>query len=286
MYSYFNWLFDDMRKVHWFLLLFLFVNVELSHGVQKNQSGQWLNNTTSSIPNLPDSLGLSGSFIGTTQGVLIIAGGSNFEKPIWEEGEKKYHDRIYALILENSEYSWQQVGTLPYPIAHGAVAETGQGLMLIGGENQDQKFDSVLRLQWDVITQKIIISDDLPVLPQPVSYTSAVVLENNIFVASGKIDQNGRDTASDIFWKYDLLRGNNWEEISPWPGAGRFGASLVKQSNGEYDVLYLFSGKSDNTYLQDAYQFDPRKKEGDRWTQLVDLPRPALLAPSLAIGGS
>lgn len=273
-------------KSCWFLLFLIIVSSEQLYGLQEEQSDHWLKNTISTVPNLPDSLGLSGTFIGTTEGILIVAGGSNFEKPIWEGGEKKYYDSIYALLNENGEYVWQHAGELPHPIAHGAVVETSRGLILIGGENQDQKFNSVLRLEWDEINQKIIISDDLPTLPQPVSYTSAAILENSIFVTGGKIDQNSREIVADIFWKYDYSRGDDWEEIQAWPGVERFGASLVKQSNGEYDSLYLFSGKSDTSYLRDAFQFDPRKKEGNRWTRLADLPRPALLAPSIAIGGS
>src|SRR5687768_6652808 len=71
------------------------------------------------LPPLPDSLGLAGSFAGTSNGALIVAGGSNFpDGPPWQGGKKAWHDRIF--VLEANAKDWRQVEQrLVRPIAAG-----------------------------------------------------------------------------------------------------------------------------------------------------------------------
>src|SRR5690606_33263815 len=100
-----------------------------------------------------------------------------------------------------------------------------------------------------------------PSLPSGSSYISASMLGNSVFVYGGKIQLDRIEKITNNFLELDLSDeiSPEWKEHEPCPGGARFGASLVKQSNGDYDCLYLFGGKSDQGYLSDAYIFDPRR---------------------------
>ncbi|MCH1440047.1 MAG: hypothetical protein L7W43_10350, partial [Rubripirellula sp.] len=47
------------------------------------------------IPPLPDSIGVAGPFVGVHGEALIVAGGANFPRPVWES-EKVWHDEIHV----------------------------------------------------------------------------------------------------------------------------------------------------------------------------------------------
>ena len=65
----------------WIILIFVFFNHASA------QTG-WLNWEQDSIPALPFSKGLSGAFIGIHNEVLIVAGGSYFNKSKWDRSEE------------------------------------------------------------------------------------------------------------------------------------------------------------------------------------------------------
>ena len=261
-----------------------FCNGEAKNYILANDQQQWLN-ITSSIPDIPVSKGLAGAYIGIDNDVLILAGGSYFDKPLWEGGRKVYLDSIFVCIKEGEDYRWKYTGNLPYPVAHGAAVATGKGLLCMGGESSSQKYDNVFLLRWDPAKQTVVISENLPPLPAASSYHSATVIGNVIFSVGGKVQSNGTEVISDNFWKLDLSEttSKGWQKLQPCQGGARFGASMVKQSDGEYDGLFLFGGKSDREYLSDAYFFNLKTSQ---WEKLNDLPRPTHAAPVLAMGGS
>ncbi len=50
------------------------------------------------LPSLPDREGFAGSFAGSHNGALIVAGGANFPgKRPWEGGAKTWHDSVFVL---------------------------------------------------------------------------------------------------------------------------------------------------------------------------------------------
>lgn len=124
------------------LLVFLiicFYKGEAKNDSLANDQQQWLN-ITSSIPDIPVRRGLAGSFTGIDNNVLIIAGGSYFNKALWEGGRKVYLDSIFVCVKNGKDYQWQFAGKLPYPIVHGAAVATGKGLLCIGGESSSKKY--------------------------------------------------------------------------------------------------------------------------------------------------
>jgi solute:Na+ symporter, SSS family len=277
-----NYIFNLMRNRLLIILLVIIINHLNAENI--DSQNQWLRPSSSSIPDIPAQKGLAGSFIGINNNALIIAGGSYFDKPIWEGGQKIYTDSIFICEKNGEGYRWLFAGNLPYPVAHGAAVQTSTGLLCVGGENGNQKYGNVFLLRWDAASKSIIIEDGFLALPDAASYISATAIGNTVFVNGGKIQQNGTEKITGNFWRLDPDSDeNNWENLEPCPGGPRFGPSLVCQSNGDYDCLFLFGGKSGGNYLRDSYMYDPKLNQ---WKQLSDMPYPALAAPALPVGGS
>ena len=80
--------------------------------------------TWEELPPIPDQLGLFGAFAGVHGDALIVAGGTNFAKPLWEN-EKVWHDRIFVLTRDDGDnggergYQWHDGGKLPRASAYG-----------------------------------------------------------------------------------------------------------------------------------------------------------------------
>ena len=62
----------------------------------------WKQLTDLPDPNNPsDPLGVAGPFVGVHNEALIVAGGANFPRPVWDEESKKvWHDKIHVLTRE------------------------------------------------------------------------------------------------------------------------------------------------------------------------------------------
>ncbi len=250
----------------------------------------------SALPELPERLGVAGALVGCVENRLVVAGGSNFPVPLANGGQKAYHDRIFVLQnLREKGYQWKDAGRLKSALAHGATVSTSQGLICLGGRNARSSSSGVFILSWDIKTETFRQSSDLPSLPEPCDYLSAAILDGRLYVAGGK---NSDGSATKHFWMLQLGtcgrwndgRGGKaagWKELPAWPGPPRFGAGLVVQGNGERECVYLFGGKSESTYLRDAYCYLPGVDgHRGRWKRLADMPRAALLAPVAPWGQS
>ena len=55
------------------------------------------------LGSLPDELGVAGPFAGVHNDALIIAGGANFPRPVWQN-DKVWHDRIFVLARTGDGY--------------------------------------------------------------------------------------------------------------------------------------------------------------------------------------
>lgn len=274
-----------IKNIFAFFLLYIFLSWSgFSVHAKSLTSADWLHFSKSSIPNIPLNKGIAGAFSGIDNDVLIVAGGSYFNKPLWKGGQKVYLDSIFVCIKNEEVYQWLFAGKLPYPVAHGAVVSTPDGLLCIGGQGVNKKYQNVFRLHWNNETQSIEIQQSIPSLPVASSYISAASINNSVYVFGGKILEDGIEKTTNNFWKLDLNSDEmGWEKLKPCPEGARFGSSLVTQTNGDYNCLFLFGGKSDSGYLSDSYSFNP--KSGN-WTQKANMPYPALAAPVVAIGGS
>lgn len=194
--------------------------------------------------------GYAGSFSGICGHKLIFAGGTNYSegKP-WEGGTKIFYDKIFIFdILKDSLICTDNFFTLPYPVAYGASVSVDDGILCIGGNDSEECFSTVFLMQWDEKYRQIGFHD-FPDLPVPLSYTSAVIIDDIVYVAGGSSSVEGVDTGNHFF-KLDLSNRNSigfsWETLAPFPGKGRIFSVVAAQTNGDKPCVYLFSGRNVN----------------------------------------
>ncbi len=172
------------------------------------------------LPPLPDPLGVAGPFAGVHHDALIVAGGANFPKPVWEN-EKAWHDAIHVLVRSGDDYVWKEGGKLPRPIAYGAAVSTSEGIVCMGGNDGNETFDDVYLLRYDPDAAKILLTR-YPQLPMPCAFGCAAILGNVIYLAGGQSDAS-LESAMNNFWSLDLSKKDDprafrWRRHDPMPG--------------------------------------------------------------------
>ena len=244
--------------------------------------------TWEELPELPHEGGIAGAFIGTSNGALIIAGGSSTPHINSQDGQTVYHDSIYVLEKTGEEkYRWHTDFKLPYPVSDGASVVTDNGLVCLGGRGENDLYEDVFILNWNKESREIV-REELPGLPLKCHGSGAARIGNKIYVAGGMNEEGPFNK----FWVLDLTPSEvgemlPWQELQPWPGLERYGATLITQNNGYHPCLYLFSGKHDEDYLNDAYVYDPLEDDySKRWKQIAKMPRSSFQAPAAAVGQS
>jgi predicted MFS family arabinose efflux permease/N-acetylneuraminic acid mutarotase len=231
------------------------------------------------LADLPDPVGFAGAYAGVSHDSLLVAGGANFPDLVpWQGGTKVWYDRVF--VLESLHGEWKVAGSLPRPLGYGASVTIRQGVVCIGGGDARQHYRDVFRMEW---RDGELRFHDLPPLPRPCAFTSAVLLNDIVYVAGG-IETPEATQAMKTFWSLDLSRpGTEWQELEPWPGPERQLAVMAADKDG----VYLISGTRldpgpDGTpvreYLQDAYRYVP----GQGWRRLADVPAPVVAAPTPA----
>lgn len=222
---------------------------------------------------IKENPGLAGAFTGVHNNVLLIAGGANFPYAMpWEGGKKNYWEDVYVLIKRNDKnFSWysKEKFKLKQKIAYGASVSTAEGIVCIGGENENGFSDIVFLLQWDEVNKKIVIKD-LPSIPTPLTNASAVAAGNIFYVAGGEMAAG----VCDKFYYLDLNNlTNGWKQLPSVPVALSH-AVMVSQSNGQHPCVYLIGGRKKNIngisdIYSSVYEFDLKKNE---WKAKKPLP--------------
>lgn len=229
------------------------------------------------LPAIPDTTGFAGSFAGTSNGALLVAGGSNFPGggTPWNGGTKTWYDHIY--VLESPQGPWKLAGKLPRPLGYGVSIVDQEGLICIGGSNAAGHYADVFRLRWQ---HGAIQTDTLPPLPVTLANCSGALGGNRIYVAGG-IHTPDADTAATDVYMLDLQAlHHGWKALPPCPGPAR----MLAVAGADGDDFYLFSGaalhQGKRAYLQDAWRYRPEAG----WQRCADLPQPVVAAPSPAYG--
>ncbi|MCE5252492.1 sodium/solute symporter [bacterium] len=259
------------------IIIFLLVCLTPVWGAEKGRTTEvfrW-----ERLPDLPDSLGVAGSFAGVSNDVLIVAGGAHFPVSLFNGGKKVWVDSGYVLSRDvHGLYAWKESFTLNRPLAYGASVSTGDGIIFIGGCDAERCYDDVFRVVWDGEGVRQI---PMARLPKPCAFMSAALLGHTVYVAGG---QNSLDPpiAADNFWALDLLdESSEWKELKSWPGPPRILAVAAAQGNALYlmsghDVVPGSDGSFERVFLTDAYRYDPVQ---GLWSRAADLPRSAAAAP-------
>ncbi len=241
------------------------------------------------LPDLPDPLGVAGPFVGVHNDALIVAGGANFPRPVWEN-DKVWHDAIYVLTKTDGACAWKRGGTLPRPIAYGAAVSTPDGVVCMGGNDRTGTFKDVFLLRWDADTGKVARTE-YPALPRPCAFGQAAVVGGVIYLAGGQ-SGNGLGSAMANFWTLDLSNrdepaGFRWRQPQAWPGPPRAFNITVAQHNGYNDCVYVMSGRRQDgdgvRFLTDVWEFTPAT---GTWRRRADAPRPVVAGTGIGYGQS
>lgn len=257
-------------------------------GVAEEQAAQELL-SWEELPALPDELGVAGPFAGVHNNALIVAGGANFPKPVWEN-DKVWRDKIYVLTkTKNEEYEWINGGQLPKPIAYGAAVSTKAGVVCMGGNDSKNTFDDVFLLSWNPDTKKITRTK-YPSLPKPCAFSAATLVGDVIYLAGGQ-SGSSLETAMTNFWSLDLSQREKetfaWKELDPWPGESRALNLTVSQHNGYNDCVYVMSGRRQTGkkfgFLKDVWEYNTTTKI---WRKRADSPRCIMAGTGIGFGQS
>ncbi|WP_277466166.1 cyclically-permuted mutarotase family protein [Parabacteroides sp. PF5-6] len=195
-------------------------------------------------PDLPGtettaSLGVSAPFAGVWEHQLIVAGGCNFPgKPVTEGGSKRYYDEIFTLDLRaGADAEWKIAGHLPHPLAYGATAITPDGMVCLGGNNNEKSVTDVFLLTTNA--QQTITLTELPALPVALDNAAAAAIGRSVYVAGGNADGK----PSNALYCLDLQEpAKGWQRLKDFPGPARVQPVWVAQQNGEEATLYLAGG--------------------------------------------
>ncbi|WP_073852159.1 sodium:solute symporter family transporter [Pontibacter flavimaris] len=260
-----------MKNILPILLFLLAVTVGRAEQ-QKPNNLEW--SVAATLPTAPGQSvqpGLAGPLGGVHNNALLLGGGANFPDGLpWEGGKKKYGQDIFVLLKdEQGKYSWHdKTFQLPQPLAYSANVTTAQGVVSIGGENEQGIQNTVLLLQWNPATKEVKV-EQLPELPLPLTNAAAAVIDNQVYVAGGET----KGKASNGFYRLDLSAlTKGWEKLPELPKALSHAVAVV-QSNGEYPALYLIGGRArTNSGVSELYgstfRYDPKK---NNWKQLSNI---------------
>lgn len=223
------------------------------------------------LPNLPDQLGVAGAYIGENNGALIVAGGTNFAGgPPWDGGVKSWRDEIYILLDGGAEPYWHpETFTLPKPMASGVAVSTDDGVVIVGGSDGQSNFSDAYRLRW-LAEQQTVAIESLPPLPIPLAEMGGALLGETVYLVGGRETVSGPSTQS--LWALDVSKaGATWRELPPLPGPSRALPVVAVQSDGEFDSLFVFSGRRVvpgvlPVPLSDGYRYEPNT---NRWTSVA-----------------
>jgi cyclically-permuted mutarotase family protein len=225
--------------------------------------------------------GLAGPIVGVSQNVLMIAGGANFEDALpWEGGKKKYFDDIYVLHKNtNKALFWHsQTFRLPQKMAYTTTVQSAQGLICIGGEDQEGYRKEVFILKWNPKEEQPAI-ESLPDLPQGISNASATMVhDSDIYLAGGET----KTGVSNQLLKLDLRHISlGWQLVTELPVS--LSHALLFNLNHQ---LYLVGGRQRQAngisdFYDSCYSFDSNKKA---WTEQKSLPYAISAGTGVAMG--
>lgn len=213
------------------------------------------------------SLGVSACYAGRIGNYIIMAGGCNFP----EDGKpKKYYAGIYAARIDSCGLQWRLVGVLPEPAAYGATAQSGGGLLFIGGNNSRHSLKTVYGIRLDDEATKVEITR-LADLPFTVDNMAVAQTQTDVFVVGG--NQDGKPSASVLHLSLDKpmpiaanaenasCPASPWQEITAVPGKPRVQPVAVAHNNKVYVWGGMFSDGENSVVHTDGYAFDMCKEE-------------------------
>ncbi|RXJ49921.1 sodium:solute symporter family transporter [Gelidibacter gilvus] len=197
------------------------------------------------LPNLPAetstsaSIGYAGMLGGAHNGVLLAAGGANFPEGLpWEGGKKVWTDAIF--IYENGQWRLSST-TLPMPLGYSASVATAQGILCIGGNNENLISDQVFLMAYNSGSKEVGITE-YPKLPEPLAFSSAVVVDDFVYVVGGTNDKGSTNS----FYRLSLKGQQQWEKLADFPGPARALHTTAVQETQTTKKLFVIGGRDES----------------------------------------
>ena len=246
------------------------------------------------LPDFPLPPGVAGAFGGIDNGVLIVAGGSNFQPAsggdLWE-APKLWRREVFVLREPGTNAArWMAAGELPEPAGNGASAPSPCGLVCLGGESGGSPSRQAFLLRWD---GSALQRQTLPDLPVPGTCGAVAVAGRTVYFLTGQT-ATGLETADSRLWRLELpedgisFERSVWAACPPLPGPGRAFAALVAQHNGHETALYAIGGRCAAKLpgepaepLREVFEYLPGK---DSWRRRADAPVAIMAAPVVPAG--
>jgi N-acetylneuraminic acid mutarotase len=234
------------------------------------------NTRWSELPSLPEAI--AGQCVGVAGDRIIVAGGSLWTAPPWNQGVKKWSDRIYGLARGSNR--WELLGHLPSPMGYSASVQMGDSLLCIGGQSATEPLSTTLKISYRAGAIEI---QKLEPLPRPLTNASAGSAgDGKVYVVGGQHSLKPEDVSRQVY-RIDFNGKGKWEELSsvPWSHA-----RILPAVSGCDDRIYIAGGADlriakDGTpqreYLRDAWSFSSKL---ETWQRLPDLPAAVTAAPS------
>jgi N-acetylneuraminate epimerase len=227
----------------------------------------WVRSALPPAPGKACQPGVARPFYGVTNGVFILAGGTNFPaKPPAEGGAQVCRDEIY--VLDTAREWHALLKRLPDgPVAEGISVTTPLGIACLGGTDGQRDLDAASLMFLDPAAGEVKFSP-LPPLPKTLCLGVGGAWKNQIFVASGR--QGG--VVANGFWRLDLDRLEaGWIALPPVPGVAREQAvGAVAVRSGGRPAFFVFGGNGIGpdgrpTALLDGYLYDLTAGDSGAW---------------------
>lgn len=244
--------------------LFISCGIFVASGLTGCQQPKVL--SAKSIPNYPIEQGVSAPFAGFAGDRMIVGGGCNFpDVPAADGGKKVFYSTIFACKDAGDSLKWMEEGKFPFPIAYGASVETQDGLICIGGMNEQSPLKEVFSIQADRSSDGFSVKE-LPSLPESIDNAAAAKLGNTLYVTGGNQGNNGQS-----LYMLTLGKDSVWNKLADYPGPKRIQPVLLASD----EALFLVGGfevdpETKHAVISSDYiMYDIHKNE---WSQPSPVP--------------
>lgn len=230
--------------------------------------------------------GVSAPFAGITENRLLVAGGCNFPGvPAAQGGKKVYYDDIYLLKDPlRAGATWEKAGKLPVRMAYGVSVTTPQGIVCIGGTNEEGASKAVWRLKWDPEKSDIVV-EELPALPVAMDNMAGAFGGTTLYVAGGNI--NGKP--GNRCFVLSLEEGKGWKELPSFPGGPRVQPLGIVQNTAEESRFFVLGGYAPayedekSTLYTDGFSYSARD---EKWYPVASVRPYRELRPRTLVGAA
>jgi len=220
------------------------------------------------LDSLPDPIGYAGMAAGVLDGRLVATGGTQWSKPVWLQGARKFNDEIF--VLGSLRERWKVAPVrLPVPSGHFASAATSEAIYFAGGTAASGCLNTAYALRAEGGSY---VFRRLADLPKPIGYAAGAIAGQRFFLIGGVPDPASRETSREV-WSLDLSSpAATWQREADLPGPGLLVPAATTHGGGVFvfgGVYFDAEGKAVPSAA--AYRLSGT---GAAWEKLPDLPEP------------